>query len=303
MLAIVPWVAAQPDGATIDEICARFDLDRDQLQDCLDTAFMVGLYPYTPDALIDVIVDGDRVQLHLPDFFTRPLRLTAEQALALVAAGRSLVNVPGADPAGPLARGLDKLAAAMGTDPGALLDVELGESASTLLPRLQQAVAERRRIRLDYYSYGRDELTHRDVDPWRIHAEQGRWYLEGWCHESGDVRVFRVDRVADAEVLDTTFDAPDDVPQVSVFRPHPDDPRVTLELAPSARWVVEQYPVEAVEETGDGGVRVTLAVVARPWFERLLVNLGPAARVTDAPAGLDGAGAAAARRILTRYRR
>lgn len=302
MLAIVPWVAAQPDGATIDEICARFDLDPDQLRDCLDTAFMVGLHPYTPDALIDVLIDGDRVHLRLPDFFTRPLRLTPEQALALTAAGRSLLSVPGADAEGPLARGLEKLAAAMGTDPAGVVDVDLGEGAGAVLPRLREAVAGRRRVAMDYYSYGRDDLTHREVDPWRVQAEQGRWYLEGWCHSSGDVRVFRVDRIADLQVLDQGFEPPADAGPVPVFRPGPDDPRLTLELAPAARWVVEQYPVEAVEEQADGGLRVTLAVVAVPWLERLLVRLGPDARVVDGPAELADSGRAAARRMLQRYR-
>jgi len=303
MLAIVPWVAAQPDGAAIDEICARFDLDRRQLQECLDTAFMVGLHPYTPDALIDVWIEADRVRLRLPDFFTRPLRLTPEQALALLAAGRSLVKVPGSDPDGPLARGLAKLTASLapGGDGASVVDVELGPSGGGVLPRLQDAVATRRRVDLDYYSYGRDQLTHRRVDPWRIHAEQGQWYLEAWCHSSDDVRVFRLDRVADAVVLDEPFTPPADLAQVSVFRPRPDDPRIALELAPSARWVADQYPVEEVQTTADGGLRVVLAVVAVPWLERLLVRLGPDARVVDAPPDLTHAGPHAAERILRRY--
>lgn len=302
MLAIVPWVAAQPDGATFDEICARFDLDGPQLQECLDTAFMVGLHPYTPDALIDVIIEGDRVQLRLPDFFTRPLRLTAEQALALLAAGRALLDVPGNDPDGPLARGLAKLSATVGAEPEAVVDVELGPAAGSVLANLQRAVAEQRQVALDYYSYGRDELTHRTVHPYRLHAEHGQWYLEAWCRSSDDVRVFRVDRVAGAEVLDERFEPPTELDHVSVFRPRPDDPRITLELAPAAAWVVEQYPVEQVEQLGGGRVRVRLAVVARPWLERLLVRLGPDATVVDAPPSLEDVAAGAARRILDRYR-
>jgi proteasome accessory factor C len=302
MLAIVPWVAAQPDGASTDEICARFDLDRRQLQECLDTAFMVGLHPYTPDALIDVWIEGDRVRLRLPDFFTRPLRLTPDQALALLAAGRSLVKVPGNDPDGPLARGLAKLTASLAPGGGAdVVDVELGPSGGDVLTRLQEAVAERRQVDLDYYSYGRDELTHRRVDPWRVHAEQGQWYLEAWCHSSDDVRVFRLDRVADATVLDERFAVPDDVAHVTIFRPRPDDPRITVDLAPAARWVADQYPVERAEDIDDGGLRVELAVVAVPWLERLLVRLGPDATLVDPPAELADVGSRAAERILRRY--
>jgi proteasome accessory factor C len=301
MLAIVPWVAGQADGATIDEICARFELEPDQLQACLDTVFMVGVHPYTPDALVDVIVDHDRVQIRLPDFFTRPLRLTPAQAFALLAAGRSLQAVPGADATGPLARGLAKLAATLGAGGPDVLEVDLGEAAGDSLALLQRAVSESRTVEIDYYSYGRDAQEVRRVDPWRVQAEQGQWYLEAWCHRSEAVKVFRVDRIASVTVRDETFDRPEGDTPLEVFRPRPSDPRVVLDLAPSAAWVVGQYPVEDVEERSDGRLRVTLAIAARPWLERLLLRLGSDAEVVDAPADLTGVGDAVARRVLARY--
>jgi proteasome accessory factor C len=301
MLAIVPWVAGQPDGATVEEICQRFDLRPDQLQACLDTVFMVGVHPYTPDALVDVVVDGDRVHIRLPDFFTRPLRLTPAQAFALLAAGRSLQSVPGADPTGPLARGLDKVAASLGPGTPAAVEIDLGDASADALATLQRAVEEDRRVELDYYSYGRDAHGVRTVDPWRVHAQQGQWYLDAWCHASGGRRSFRLDRVHSVRLLDEHFERPADDGPTEVFRPRPEDPRVVLDLAPSATWVVGQYPVEAVEERPDGRVRVTLAVAARAWLERLLLNLGPQADVVEAPSGLAGAGPDAARRVLGRY--
>ena len=78
--------------------------------------------------------------------------------------------------------------------------------------------------------------------------------------------------------------------------------QVALDLAPDARWVVDQYPHDDVEELDDGRVRVTLAVTALAWLERLLVRLGPAVSVVEAPPGLgDDTRSAAARRILGRY--
>jgi proteasome accessory factor C len=301
MLAIVPWVAAQPDGATIEEICARFDLQPAQLQACLDTVFMVGVHPYTPEALIDVFVDQDLVQIRLPDFFTRPLRLTPAQAFALLAAGRSLQSVPGADPAGPLGRGLAKLADTVGARTTEVVDVDLGETSGDALATLQQALADGRRVEIDYYSYGRDTHGVRVVDPWRVQAQQGQWYLEAYAHDSDGVRVFRLDRIGSVRMRDETFERPERTSPLEVFRPSSNDPRVVLDLAPGAGWVVGQYPVEAVEELGGGRLRVTLAIAARPWLERLLLRLGPDAVVVDAPDELAGAGADAARRLLRRY--
>ena len=69
-----------------------------------------------------------------------------------------------------------------------------------------------------------------------------------------------------------------------------------------AAWVAEAYPVEDVEVLPDGRQRVRLAVAAEAWFERLLVGLGPQARVADAPPSLADAGRRASQRILDRYR-
>ena len=50
-------------------------------------------------------------------------------------------------------------------------------------------------------------------------------------------------------------------------------------------------------------LRVTLAVTARPWLERLLLSLGPQAELVEVDERLGGAGvrAVAASRVLERY--
>ena len=262
---------------------------------------MVGLYPYTPDTLVEVAVDDDRVAVHFADYFHRPLRMTPDQALAIVATGRSLSSLPGTDPDGPLSRALAKVAAVLGVDPSTI-EVDLGEVTAATLDLLRRAVDDHRQVEIDYYSYGRDERTHRSVDPHRVYADQGQWYLEAYCHLTEDERIFRVDRIRAATLLDDTFDPPADVPALGLFRAETDTPRVTLDLAPDARWVVDQYPVESTDELDDGGLRVQLAITARPWLERLLVRLGPDARVVEAAPELTGAGPDAATRMLARYR-
>ncbi len=124
----------------------------------------------------------------------------------------------------------------------------------------------------------------------------------GHCHLAGGERRFRVDRIATATLLDDRFDPPGAPARAGVFQPDDGDPRVVLELEPSAAWVAEAYPVEEVEPLGGGRLRVRLAVSAEAWFARLLVGLGPQARVVDAPPSLSDAGRRASERILDRYR-
>ncbi len=297
LLALVPWIVQQ-DGPTLSEVCRRFDTTQAELAADLDLVFLCGVYPFTPDALMEVEIVEDRVWIRLADHFARPLRLTPEEALSLLAAGAAARAVPGADPEGPLARGLDKLASVLGVDVEGSLEVELGTAPEGVLETLREAVAGHRQVEIDYYAYGTDRRTRRIVDPDGLHAVEGQWYLTGWCHLADDRRRFRADRVRRVTLLEKTFTPRAPAPVATTFEPARSDERVTLELSPRARWVVEYYPVEKVRELGAGRCRVTLAVGGRAWLERLLVRLGPEATLID---GAEGVLAAAADRILGRY--
>lgn len=297
LLAIIPWVASR-DGPRVDDVCSRFGCTEAELVDDLELLFLCGLHPYTPDMLIDVDIADGRVWIRYAEYFSRPLRLTPTEGLALLASGRTVLASAGGDDDGPLARGLDKLAAAMGVDAGEAVEIELGPVAEDLLGTLRAAAGAHRQVEIDYYSFGRDERAKRVIDPYAVFSAAGQWYVSGWCHRVDDERLFRVDRIASATPLDTSFKPPKKAPDLAAYRPATTDPRVTLELEPSARWVAEQYPVEKVEEVTDGRLRVTLVASQPAWLERLLLRLGRRATVVDGDAG---AAAAAARRLLVRY--
>src|SRR5690348_10058873 len=113
LLAIVPWIAAH-DGPSLEEVSRRFGVAEKDLVTDLNLLFMCGVYPFTPDVLIDVNIADGRVWISMADYFRRPLRLNAQEALALASAGRTFLALPDADPVGPLASALDKLDGALG---------------------------------------------------------------------------------------------------------------------------------------------------------------------------------------------
>jgi proteasome accessory factor C len=299
VLALVPYVLAHP-SVTLTELAERFEISELELERELELLPMCGLPPYTADRLIDVAVVDGEVTIRLAEYFERPLRLTPSEGLALLAAGRALLAVPGSDSRGPLARALDKLEDALGTRGRLAVDVGGGGDH---LERLTEAVAAHERVEIDYYSFARDEMTTRLVDPWRVFHAFGAWYLAAWCHRADDERLFRVDRVRAVRATGTHFDPPpptdDDLPEL-VYTPRPDDPRVTVWLGPSASWVVESYPNESATEDENGAWQVVLAVSELAWLERLLLSLGPAAAV-EAPPELHHLAAHAAQRLRARY--
>jgi proteasome accessory factor C len=301
LLAMVPWIAAN-DGPSVEEICSRFDITPAQLAADLEVVWLVGLPPYTPDALVDVVQEGNRVWIHYAEVFAAAQRLTPDQALALLTAGATVLALPGATDEGALARGVAKLAEVLGVDRDQVLDVDLGAAAPEVVQVLRAGIAEARRVRIDYYTYGRDARAVRDVDPYLLQARDGALYLLAHCHRAAGQRMFRVDRVAGAELLEEPATPPRSPLHTELFRADDADPRVTIELPPGAGWVREAYPVEAAEVRPDGSSVVTLAVSAAPWLERLLIGLGPEARVVAGPDDLVEGARRTAARILARYR-
>jgi proteasome accessory factor C len=247
---------------------------------------------------MEVRLEGDRIWIQYADWFNRPLRLTPEEALTLVASGRTLLAVPGADPEGPLARGLAKLADAMGVEVDEAIEVHLGNIPAGMLDLLRGAIEDRRQVELDYYNYSRDTRTRRTIDPWDVYALEGQWYVVAWCHVAQGERLFRLDRIRAVSVLDDRFEPPATLPPRRVFSSDQPHDVVVLELEPWARWVATQYPMEAVDELGDGRLRVTMKIAERAFFERLLLRLGPGATMVE---GDPTVRRDAAAKVLARY--
>ena len=302
LLAVVPWVAAH-DGPTLEEVSERFGIPTDELVEDLNLLFMCGVYPFTPDALIEVDIEGGRVWVRFADWFRRPARLSAPEGLALLAAGRALLAAPGllgpsAGGDGPLAKAVAKLEAALGTDLAGAVEVEPGEAAPEVLRALRSASESRRKARIEYYSFGRDATTERVVHPWKVFSAEGHWYLVGWCELAEDRRLFRVDRVQSVALLEEGFEPPAGIGSPELYEGRPEDPVVVLDLAPEARWVAERYPHEGVKELTGGRLRARFRVSSWAWLGRLLLRAGPSVRVVS---GAEGVAAAAARQVLARY--
>ena len=306
LLALVPWLLSHPD-TPVGEVAARFGVDEKQIRKDLDLLWMCGLPGHGPGDLMDVVYDGDRVSLSNADTIGQPLRLTADEALALVAALRALLGVPGLVETGAVDRALAKLeAAAGGVVSGGDVTVATDVLADPqVVATVADALAAGRRLHLTYWVPARDESTERDVDPIRMFTSDGVPYLVGWCRLVDDVRTFRLDRALTVAALDIRADVPVEARaralDAGMFTPATDDPRVTLELDRRGRWVADYYPCESVEERAGGGLTVILRARDEAWIRRLALGLAGAGRVIDPPE-LAEAVREDARRALSHYR-
>ncbi|MEY2398040.1 MAG: proteasome accessory factor [Actinomycetota bacterium] len=298
LLAMVTWLAAR-ERVKLSELAERFDMTEDDVERELMLVSMCGLPPYSPDQLIDVLVIGDVVEARIPEYFHRPRQLTASDALALLTAGRTLLAVPGADTAGPLARALDKLSDALGGAEGGVA-VELDTPA--LLPDVQRAYEHGDQVEITYYSATRDATTDRVIDPISVFNDAGHWYLEAFCRSTERVLTFRVDRIEAIKPTGVAAHPPvDPAPRQPVrVAPGADTESVTITVGPSGRWVAENYPVERLDELKGGKLRITLTVAGDAFLDRLLLRLGSDV-VVNRPPAKKTAQSIAAERILARY--
>jgi proteasome accessory factor C len=156
-------------------------------------------------------------------------------------------------------------------------------------------------VRLTYYVPARDEESARVVDPHAVVSHHGVDYLDAYCHSADAPRLFRLDRMQEASVLDseiTTEPVPRDLSD-GVFGGE-EATRVTLLLQPQARWVEEYYAVQEVRPRPDGGSEVDLLVGDERWLQRLLLRLTPYAEVL-APAHYGDGARESIRRALALY--
>lgn len=290
LLSMVPWLVNR-QGVDIRRAAAELDVTESQLRDDLALLFMCG-YGSMTDELIDVSTEGDQIHISNADTIARPLRLTRAEALTLIVALRALSHAEGVTDFDVVERTMAKLEDAIGAGPdqpgdlgadtariAASLDDGSTEETRALL---KDALARHHRVALRYLVPARDESTERDVDPMRLAIMDGRWYLEAWCHRAEDTRMFRLDRIQDARILDVDGTPPAQATardlSAGTFVPRPDDLLVTLALEPGWEWVAEYYPIES-RTVEPGGVTITLRAADPAWVVRLALRAGGGVRV------------------------
>ncbi|WP_139983382.1 helix-turn-helix transcriptional regulator [Nocardioides litoris] len=306
LLTLVPYLHSR-GSVRLAEAAEALGVTPEVLLRDLKVLFMCGLPGGYPDELIDVDLDalvdergraqGDAVvSVSNADYLARPLRLDAVEASAMIVALRALRAGAAPETAEIVDRVLAKLeraaaagpTGAPGLAPGLVDATPEPTPASTraLERRLAEACRRGVQVEMDYYVPARDEVSHRTVDPRGMVHRDGHTYLDAWCHSAEAPRLFRLDRIASATVLDTPVTsepaAPRDLAD-GIFARADDVTRVTLRLAPAARWVTEYYPVEDVRPVDDpaepGSVDVDLLVADRRWLTKLLLRLAPHAAV------------------------
>ncbi|GGD25553.1 helix-turn-helix transcriptional regulator [Nocardioides daphniae] len=289
LLALVPLLHSRR-GLNLAEAATLLGTTPEQVRKDLKVLWMCGLPGGLTDDLIDVDMEafeeeGAQGVIHVAnaDYLSRPVRLSATEATALVVALRAVRDSSPEETRAIVDTVIAKLEVAAASERSQVEVAPTPVEASPVRAAIQQALDAGAQLRLTYWVASRDEVGERVVDPLRLASVNGVDYLQAWCHRAEGTRIFRLDRTEQAEVLDApVLMHPSDSEEplsVALFTTSPDATTVTLRLAPEARWVPEYYPVDDVRHLPDGFLEVDLKVVDLSWLHQLVLRLAPHATV------------------------
>lgn len=146
-----------------------------------------------------------------------PLMFTQEEAFAFLAAERLVYRFTDAGFKEGYKAGIEKIRAVMRLAEKETMEnlddkihslefrsTQPSESENTLQV-LMSEVAQKKKVKLVYFSYDKQEETERVVDPIGLFFSLSNWYLVAFCNIRNDYRTFRISRIKSLETTDDGF--------------------------------------------------------------------------------------------------
>jgi predicted DNA-binding transcriptional regulator YafY len=148
------------------------------------------------------------------------------------------------------------------------------------LATVRAALDAHRSLRVRYLREGGDAPTDRELLPYRLWSRWGHWYLTARDVNDAEAKQFRVDRMLDAALGPTAFDAPAEVelPEWFDLAAHERTVRVRLH-GDALESLPAPHRLGDARDCGDGRVELDVTVLGNHRLDHLLLCLDPAAEV------------------------
>ena len=291
LLALIPHLRSH-QGESIEELARFAGVSRRQVLKDLDCILMCGVPPYLPDDYVTYWIEDGKVFVEFADHFRRPSRLTLEEALSLKIFLHELPPALRGAYVGRLEAIESKLNRASAS-PVSLEEIIQEEHPSAidlgLRGSVERAIAEKKLLRMSYFSYSRGELAERVIAPYALAVRKGMYYVVGLCKDRKKVRSFRLDRIREVTVLSETFETPKDFDanreaalNISDHEGAPFTVRVRFSNS-VARWITESYPNIVESRSQDGAVVVKFETENLRWAALWALPYAENAEILEPP--------------------
>ena len=241
-----------------------------QLADDLTTLSICGVAPYYPDMMVDVFVEDGMVEVVSPlPAIKGAVRLSAAEAealsAALAAAGYSADDSLTARLLAASSAGFDAEELAH------TLRTETATHDAGVFEMIAGAIAAHEALAITYQRDGATAPGARVIEPHRLLAERGAWYVSAHCRRAGEERTFRVDRIRSAQPTGEHFAAVDVDSAAAAFTGE-GLPTARLRFAPGEAFIEREWPGgRVVESAEDGSTLAEVPFGGTGWIARAVV--------------------------------
>jgi predicted DNA-binding transcriptional regulator YafY len=256
----------------------------------------------------------------MPNFFLPPLALSVEEALSLVLSANAYSEGEGKLHESTIESAVSKIVATLPSGTRKLLETGLGKISvesrkakdiGGLISRLYQAILDTKQLRMNYYSYSRDVVSERVVDPYALTFRRRAWYLIAFCHTRNDTLMFRTNRIETLDYTGRTFSYPSDFSLEDYMAKSwqtmrgkkGEETEVVVKfdarIAPLIKEV-NWHPTQRIEDLSDGSILYTVTVPETKEISLWILGYGYQAEVIS-PKSLREEIAVAARKMCQRY--
>jgi proteasome accessory factor C len=287
LLFIVPYVAKHREGVPVDQLAKLLNTERDELLGDIELLSQVGPPDGDPGEYLLVSVDEGRVFVDLAHRLTRPLRLTPAEGCSLLLGIRALRESGIAPFDDAMQSAEKKLLVALGRDAReaeslatSTVVAEPDAIVAKHLRALVTAARGRERVEIDYAAISRAQAETRPIDPYGIVHHAGEWYVVGYCHKRGNVRTFRIDRIAALRPSGIRFETPtgfdlEAYRRERLYVPSADSVTVRVFLdALAVTRIGANWPVGEVTMNDDGSADLLVDCDGFEWVTSWVLALG-----------------------------
>lgn len=271
-------VLLQKGRVTAPELALRFEVSRRTIQRDIEDLCMAGIPVIT--------YQGGGGGIGIADGFNLDKSLLKAEELQHVLIGlKSLGSISDNTKIDELIRKLSPKDSPLQIADSIVIDLSshYKNSLSEKIALLKTAILNKLKVSFDYYSPGGHR--NRIAEPYLITFKWTAWYVLCFCCESQEFRLFKLNRLWKAELLDHTF-VPKAIPEDKrdldeVFK---DDAQVTLIFDKSVEYlVIEAYGPESYEVQKDGTLKATLGYTNRAFILSWILGFGDKVIVLSPP--------------------
>jgi proteasome accessory factor C len=264
----------------IEEVAKHFQVTEKELKSAVVTISLSGVGRYRPDELF--FLDYDLLEEGIVDLSFAPTlesvpRLSTRQTAAIASGLSYLIELVDEADRKEIAELLSIISrgAAGQKDLPFMVQPELGDSDLGLV---RQAVAESRALYCSYINSS-GEISNREIEPLLIESRESQWYLRGFCRTNQEVRVFRLDRMREIQLLDTVIDQANRASlDDEIYSVSDKDTEVLFEVDPEAFSLIADYKPD-FQISGNESVKVQIPIGQLESLGRIVARYSGKVRV------------------------